>query len=156
MATAKKESTIPVMPTIESRPASRNLTAVLGFVSALVFDGQKDRDGKQVSSHVWLAIPIDPKTKKIGSIYLGEIIEGRYCPSEDWQAVDVDLAAMLFPSTKKNGPEQQDLSAILDREIRVIARSDYDETRSKRRSNQALIRESKSKAYLDLVKNLID
>lgn len=150
-----KESTIPVMPTIESRPASRNLTAVLGFVSALVFDGQKDHNGKQVSSHVWLAIPLDPKSKSVGSVYLGEIIDGRYHPTEDWQAVDVDLAAMLFPSTKKNGPEQQDLSAILDREIRAIARSDYDETRSKRRSAQAFNRESKAKTHLELVKSMI-
>ena len=156
MATAKKESTIPVMPTIESRPASRNLTSVLGFVSALVFSGSKDRDGKQVSSHVWLAIPIDPKTKKIGSIYLGEIIDGRYCPSEDWQAIDADLASMLFPTTGQHGPAQQQLAGLLDREIRAIARADYDEAMRSRRSNQVLIRESKSKAYLDLVKNLID
>lgn len=154
--TAKKDSTIPVMPTIESRPASKNLTSVLGFVAALVFDGQKDHDGKQFNSNVWLAIPTDPRSKSVGSVYLGEIIDGRYHPTEDWQAVDVDLAAMLFPSSGQHGPEQQKLAAALDREIRRVARADFDDARDLSRQASRSAREAMGKARLELVKSMID
>ena len=151
-----KESTIPVMPTIESRPHAVPMTKELGFISALVFDGKRDHDGKQFNSNVWLAIPTDPpKSKSVGAVYLGAIVEGRWQPVEDWQAIDNDLAAMLFPSSRQHGPEQQKLAAALDRVVRRVARADFEDSRNLSRQAFQSAREAIGKARLELVKSMI-
>lgn len=150
------DSTIPVMPTIADRPHAVGTVNQLGFVSALVFDGLKDHDGKQFNSNVWLAIPTDPKSKKIGSVYLGKIIEGRYQPSDDWQSLDSDLAAMLFPTTGQHGPEQQKLAQAIDRIIKRVARADFDDSREQVRLAAQASRDAIGKARLELVKSMID
>lgn len=149
-------TSIPVMPSIADRPHAVSTAKELGFVSALVFDGSKDHDGKQFNSNVWLAIPTDPKSKSVGSIYLGVIAEGRWQPIETWQAIDSDLAAMLFPSSGQHGPEQQKLAAALDRAIRRIARTDFDDARNLSREASRSAREAMGKARLELVKSMID
>lgn len=148
-------SAVPTMPAIADRPHAIPSTKELGFVSAIVFDGEKDHDCKQFDSHVWLAIPVDPKSRKVGSVYLGQIIEGRYQPSDDWQSVDSDLAAMLFPTSGQHGPEQQKLAQAIDRIVKRVARADFDDSREQSRIASQASREATGKARLELVKSMI-
>lgn len=147
---------IPAMPTKDTHAVLT--TKDLGFVSAVVFDGTPDRNGKQVSSNVWLAIP---SQKKIGSLYIGVISEGRWQPIDDFALESngfhvSDLADFLNGSRKKSGPTAAALSGILSRIVRRVAVNDFQDDRELSRQKTAATIEAKAKGRLELVKSMMD